>query len=88
MNQLKQFQQEEEKRLATIGRQWILHRTMNTCSVCDSPNGHTSYESFLKEHDQRLLEKIKEEVKELQYNPDSEMVNIYTVLTLLDNKET
>ena len=36
-----------EKKFDEIEKEWEKHRTMNTCSVCDSPKGHTTIRKFI-----------------------------------------
>jgi len=45
-----------------IQKEWVLHRKMNTCFICDSPKGHTDIKDFISKnfiHKDILKEKIK-----------------------------
>lgn len=37
-----------EEELTKIMDEWRMHETANTCSVCDSPQGHTTIKSFIQ----------------------------------------
>ena len=59
----------EEKALAEfdeIEREWEKHETMSTCSVCDSPKGHTRRRDFFADSiDQAVQNGRKQVLKEI-----------------------
>ena len=38
-----------EERFDVIKEEWKKHATMNTCSICDSPKGHTEMKDFIRQ---------------------------------------
>ncbi len=71
--EIKKLQEKAREELKRIKREWEKHRTMNKCSVCDSPNGHTTYEEFsdtlieqtYKQGREDLIEEIEEMKKDI-----------------------
>jgi hypothetical protein len=71
MNKLKQLQEEAREELKRIKEEWEKHETMNTCSVCDSPEGHTRYEDLIDTLIEKIYNKarkdlIEEDIKRLE----------------------
>ena len=58
-----------------IQREWELHKTMNTCSICDSPTGHTEYEDWLRT---ALTQTCQQAVEEERGRISKEVVKIIT----------
>ena len=58
------------KRFDDIQEEWKKHETMNTCSVCDSPKGHTTIESFftqeLAKERERVIKEYKKKIDDLE----------------------
>lgn len=52
-------QQTWEERFDVIQGEWKKHETMNTCPVCDSPNGHITIKAFIQAELQRQREEIE-----------------------------
>ena len=62
----------KEKRLEEfdeIESEWKKHEAMSTCSVCDSPKGHTTIRDFLAESIDQAVEEDRENVKNISKCP-------------------
>ncbi len=57
------------KEFNEIQKEWELHRTMNTCSVCDSPKRHTDIKDFITNAITQQREGIIEVLDSKKENP-------------------
>ena len=81
-----------ESEFEEIQKEWEQHRTMNACSICDSPKGHTSIKSFLKAkltlQQQEWCEKIEERRNIVDNNGKRVTTDIFVddIISLIKNK--
>lgn len=52
-----------EKRLEEIQEEWRKHEVMNTCSICDSPEGHTEIKEFVREQKEKSVRELTENME-------------------------
>lgn len=55
---LQQLKKEIREEYLKIKEEWIKHKVMNKCPICDSPKGHTDIEVFIM----NSLDKVAEEM--------------------------
>ena len=54
-----------ENELEEIEEEWNKHRVMNTCSICDSPKGHTTIKAFLKAKINQVIDEMIDRPEDL-----------------------
>ena len=66
-----------EEEFGKLSAEWEQHRKSNTCSICDSPKGHTEIKDFIRieieKAEKRGLERAIEIAKELHDEKESEL---------------